>query len=61
MNSSGLKAREIEALVYIQSPQHTPAEGSRRRPGILAPHATSLGVGAVMAVAAVLAWVLLRS
>ncbi len=61
MDSSPLKAREIEALVYIQSPQHTPAEGSRRRPGILAPAATTLGLSAVMVVAAVLAWVLLRS
>lgn len=60
MNSSGLKAREIEALVYIQRPQPAPAEGSRRRFGVLAPHASALGVSAMMAVAAVLAWVLLR-
>ncbi len=60
MDSSALKAREIEALVYIQSPQQPPAEGSHRRPGILAPQATTLGLSAVMVVAAVLAWVLLR-
>ncbi len=59
MDSSPLKAREIEALVYIQSPQ--PAEGSRRRPGILAPQAATLGLSTAMVVAAVLAWVLLRS
>ena len=60
MNSSGLKAREIEALVYIQRPQPAPAEGSRRRLAILPPHASALGLSAVMVVAAVLAWVLLR-
>lgn len=51
MNSSGLKAREIEALVFIQP----------RRPGIPTPHASTVGVAAVMVVAAALAWVLLRS
>ncbi|HEV2229242.1 MAG TPA: hypothetical protein VGR86_09810 [Steroidobacteraceae bacterium] len=51
MNSSGLKAREIEALVFIQP----------RRPGIPTLHASTVGVAAVMVVAAALAWVLLRS
>jgi hypothetical protein len=60
MNSPGLKAREIEALVYIQSPQPDPAEGSRRRLGTLASHASTMGLSAVMVVAAVLGWVLMR-
>jgi hypothetical protein len=60
MNSSGLKARDIEALVYTQgSPQRRSPPGRQSRPTRLVP-ATLAAATAIMLAAATLAWVLLR-
>jgi hypothetical protein len=58
MNSSGLKAREIEALTFIYSPQHTAAPEHRRTKSV-AKRATTAGVIAGALVIAALAWFLL--
>jgi hypothetical protein len=60
MTDSGLKARDIEALVYTQSPPPRRSGSVRRSRQTRAVPATVLGTTAIMLVAAALAWVLLR-
>jgi hypothetical protein len=60
MNSSSLKARDIEALVYTQSPpQRRPRLGRQSRPTRLV-SATLAAVTAITLAAATLVWALLR-
>ena len=59
MSSSSLKARDVEALAYLQGSQHAQSRSEGRRQ-VRLPQMITAGATAIMLAAAALAWMRLR-